>query len=202
MIATRPAGNGAPLAPHFGGGGGGGGERGPAGPVGATGPQGPPGDPGDPGPEGLHGPQGEIGPAGPAGPQGPRGDTGDSGSQGPPGGTGPAGPQGDVGPQGVFPFFAAEMTGLSGSTARPSDAAVPQPGDSWAHGQWAEDFTLGSTSAPGPVTKPGHAEPPDRTAAGYDELTVSQLRDLLAERGLPTGGLKAELIARLQENDE
>ncbi len=35
----------------------------------------------------------------------------------------------------------------------------------------------------------------------YNELTVSDLRDLLAERGLPTGGNKAELIDRLEEDD-
>ena len=37
------------------------------------------------------------------------------------------------------------------------------------------------------------------TAEGAAKLTVPLLRDALAARGLPTSGLKAELVARLKE---
>jgi hypothetical protein len=35
----------------------------------------------------------------------------------------------------------------------------------------------------------------------YDSMTVPQLRELLAERGLTVSGVKAELIARLEADD-
>ena len=35
----------------------------------------------------------------------------------------------------------------------------------------------------------------------YNSMTVPQLRDLLAERGLTVSGVKAELIARLEADD-
>ena len=35
----------------------------------------------------------------------------------------------------------------------------------------------------------------------YDELNVTQLKDLLKERGLSTKGKKLELIERLKESD-
>ena len=37
--------------------------------------------------------------------------------------------------------------------------------------------------------------------AEYESLTVAELKDLLRERNLPVSGKKAELVARLQEND-
>ena len=36
----------------------------------------------------------------------------------------------------------------------------------------------------------------------YDELNLTQLKDLLKERGLSTKGKKSELIKRLKESDE
>lgn len=44
--------------------------------------------------------------------------------------------------------------------------------------------------------EPGQAEP-----TGYEAETVATLRSLLAERGLPTTGNKAELVTRLEESD-
>jgi len=38
--------------------------------------------------------------------------------------------------------------------------------------------------------------------ADYESMTVAELREELAARGLPTSGLKDELIARLDEDDE
>jgi len=38
-------------------------------------------------------------------------------------------------------------------------------------------------------------------ASGWDEYTVDELKDELANRDLPVSGNKAELIARLEEDD-
>ncbi|KAG7692877.1 hypothetical protein KL930_004223 [Ogataea haglerorum] len=38
--------------------------------------------------------------------------------------------------------------------------------------------------------------------AAYASQTVPQLRELLKQRGLPTNGVKADLIARLEESDK
>ena len=35
----------------------------------------------------------------------------------------------------------------------------------------------------------------------YENMTVAQLKELLKEAGLPVAGKKADLIARLQDND-
>ena len=42
---------------------------------------------------------------------------------------------------------------------------------------------------------------PEEEPVDYDSMTVAMLRDLLNERGLPVSGVKAELIARLEEDD-
>jgi SAP domain-containing ribonucleoprotein len=39
-------------------------------------------------------------------------------------------------------------------------------------------------------------------AAEYSSLRVPELKKLLAEKGLPQAGNKADLIARLQESDK
>jgi SAP domain len=36
----------------------------------------------------------------------------------------------------------------------------------------------------------------------YEDMTVNDLKAELSDRGLPTSGTKAELIARLEENDQ
>lgn len=41
----------------------------------------------------------------------------------------------------------------------------------------------------------------DEDISSYDDLSVAQLREELAERELPTGGNKGELVARLEEDD-
>jgi ribosomal protein L22 len=45
--------------------------------------------------------------------------------------------------------------------------------------------------------------PPDRTApeGGWESLKVDELKEALEARGLPKGGTKAELVARLEEAD-
>ena len=49
------------------------------------------------------------------------------------------------------------------------------------------------------VAEVSAAEPePEPT---YDSMTVSQLQDLLRERGLTVSGVKAELVARLEADD-
>lgn len=37
--------------------------------------------------------------------------------------------------------------------------------------------------------------------SGYEDMTVAELQDLLESRGLTKSGNKAELIARLEEDD-
>jgi ribosomal protein L22 len=45
--------------------------------------------------------------------------------------------------------------------------------------------------------------PPDRTApeGGWESLKVDELKEVLEARGLPKGGTKAELVARLEESE-
>ena len=47
----------------------------------------------------------------------------------------------------------------------------------------------------------GNPFPEEEETVDYNSMTVAVLRDLLEERGLATNGLKAELIARLEEDD-
>ncbi len=42
----------------------------------------------------------------------------------------------------------------------------------------------------------------DEDETDYNELSVDELRDYLRQRGLPTGGKKEELVARLEADDE
>ena len=44
-------------------------------------------------------------------------------------------------------------------------------------------------------------EPEPEPELTYDSMTVSQLQDLLRERGLTVSGVKAELVARLEADD-
>ena len=44
-------------------------------------------------------------------------------------------------------------------------------------------------------------EPEPETEPTYDSMTVTQLQDLLRERGLTVSGVKAELVARLEADD-
>ena len=44
-------------------------------------------------------------------------------------------------------------------------------------------------------------EPEPEPEPTYDSMTVSQLQDLLRERGLTVSGVKAELVARLEADD-
>ncbi len=43
---------------------------------------------------------------------------------------------------------------------------------------------------------------PEGEAQDYTELTVDELRDILRDRDLAVGGTKAELVERLNEDDE
>ena len=52
---------------------------------------------------------------------------------------------------------------------------------------------------PGAVALAG--APASQGAPDYEAMTVAQLQDELAARGLPTSGLKAELVQRLQDDD-
>lgn len=55
-------------------------------------------------------------------------------------------------------------------------------------------YGQGYTYAPVPA--------PAAEDAGYDDMSVEQLRGELAERGLPKSGNKAELVLRLQADDK
>ena len=44
-------------------------------------------------------------------------------------------------------------------------------------------------------------EPEEEETVDYNSMTVAMLRDLLDERGLAVSGIKAELVARLEEDD-
>ena len=48
---------------------------------------------------------------------------------------------------------------------------------------------------------PEEEEPVEEEPVDYESMTVPELRELLAERGLTVSGIKAELIARLEEDD-
>ena len=48
---------------------------------------------------------------------------------------------------------------------------------------------------------PEEEEPEEEEPVDYDSMTVAMLRDLLNERELPVSGVKAELVARLEEDD-
>ena len=48
---------------------------------------------------------------------------------------------------------------------------------------------------------PEEEEPEEEEPVDYESMTVPELRALLAERGLIVSGIKAELIARLEEDD-
>lgn len=48
------------------------------------------------------------------------------------------------------------------------------------------------------VTATSEPEPEPEPEPGYEDLTVPELRKLLAERDLPTEGKKTELLERLQ----
>ena len=48
---------------------------------------------------------------------------------------------------------------------------------------------------------PEEEEPEEEEPVDYNSMTVAVLRGLLEERGLATNGLKAELVARLEEDD-
>ena len=50
------------------------------------------------------------------------------------------------------------------------------------------------------VTEPGGAD--DETVDPYESTTVAELKEQLAERGLPVSGTKAELWERLQGADD
>ena len=60
----------------------------------------------------------------------------------------------------------------------------------------------GYTAATAAKAAPAAQDATDTADAGYDALTVAQLQSELASRGLPTGGNKAALTARLTEDDE
>ena len=49
--------------------------------------------------------------------------------------------------------------------------------------------------------EPEEEEPEEEEPVDYESMTVPELRALLAERGLIVSGIKAELIARLEEDD-
>ena len=48
---------------------------------------------------------------------------------------------------------------------------------------------------------PEEEEPEEEEPVDYESMTVPELRALLAERGLIVSGIKAELLARLEEDD-
>lgn len=52
------------------------------------------------------------------------------------------------------------------------------------------------------VVAPEHKFLTAEDKPNYAALTVNQLREELATRGLETGGVKADLVARLEESDE
>ena len=61
-----------------------------------------------------------------------------------------------------------------------------------------EAGAIGGNPFPEMEAEPEVEEEPE---VDYESMTVAQLRDLLNERGLPVSGVKAELIARLEEDD-
>lgn len=66
---------------------------------------------------------------------------------------------------------------------------------------WNRHSEIPGEDAPEPTGDPN----PDPNAGGeakkYDDLTNDELKDLLSERDLPVSGNKADLVARLEEDD-
>lgn len=60
---------------------------------------------------------------------------------------------------------------------------------------------VGEEPQPEPQAAEVEAEAPQEEVEGYESMTNAELRELLTERELPTSGTKAELVARLQENE-
>ena len=52
-----------------------------------------------------------------------------------------------------------------------------------------------------PANDAGETEADEDLASDYSELTKDELKDLCEERGLAVSGNKAELVARLEEDD-
>jgi hypothetical protein len=85
-------------------------------------------------------------------------------------------------------------------------------------GQWGDDTEPDETPAPAessaepeqeeedgePAAESSSAaasEEPEEPEPGYEEWTVEQLKEQLAERGLPKSGKRDDLVARLVEDD-
>lgn len=70
----------------------------------------------------------------------------------------------------------------------------------------ADDETGALTASAGqgePLPEAVEGDTAEQTSEpNYETWTVAQLREVLAERELPTSGTKAELIARLRTHDE
>jgi len=99
---------------------------------------------------------------------------------------------------------------------------VPEPNGRWSNlGPWAngagpapgpDPNTLCARTDPAECGHPRSAHDPDCAECACEEfeepviaplsaMTVAELRDELAGLGLPTGGVKADLIERLEEAD-
>jgi hypothetical protein len=60
----------------------------------------------------------------------------------------------------------------------------------------------GYTGYTAPDAAPAADSAPEAADDGYEALTVAKLTDELASRGLPTSGNKADLVARLLDDDD
>ncbi|MFC8515484.1 SAP domain-containing protein [Streptomyces sp. NPDC057257] len=78
-----------------------------------------------------------------------------------------------------------------------SNASLPDPGP---HDDPGTSEPMHAFEAEAPDDVPGE-ESPEEAEPAYEDSTVEELKEQLGERGLPKTGSKADLVARLREDD-
>lgn len=92
-------------------------------------------------------------------------------------------------------------------TVIPGELAANHQNNDNQHSFQASSFTIQNLPISIAVFAPNHILPwpfssTNYTMTDYNALKVPELKKLLTDRSLPVSGNKADLIARLQENDK
>lgn len=111
---------------------------------------------------------------------------------------GPSYLEGEAGWDGISSSTSSEPDETSTSSNEPpGQSPAPTTENPSSSPQTGPDSSADSTDG-GNGTTPAPADPPDD---GYDGLLNAELEDELRERDLSTAGNKADMIARLREDD-